>query len=110
MRDAWRYCVAVGDVGNVHREQENNQTWRRISPIKISLVLVCWRNRWAAKNWCERGDSNPHGFPRQILSLVRLPIPPLSHDSIKINHRGHGGTQGKIRQPLARMSSARRDA
>jgi hypothetical protein len=28
--------------------------------------------------WCERGDSNPHGFPRQILSLVRLPIPPLS--------------------------------
>jgi hypothetical protein len=30
--------------------------------------------------WCERGDSNPHGFTRQILSLVRLPIPPLSHD------------------------------
>src|SRR5229473_6893726 len=29
--------------------------------------------------WCERGDSNPHGFTRQILSLVRLPIPPLSH-------------------------------
>jgi hypothetical protein len=32
----------------------------------------------AKKDWCERGDSNPHGFPRQILSLVRLPIPPLS--------------------------------
>ena len=31
-----------------------------------------------ANSWCERGDSNPHGFPRQILSLVRLPIPPLS--------------------------------
>src|SRR5579885_2509198 len=30
------------------------------------------------KTWCERGESNPHGFPRQILSLVRLPIPPLS--------------------------------
>jgi hypothetical protein len=30
--------------------------------------------------WCERGDSNPHGFTRQILSLVRLPVPPLSHD------------------------------
>ena len=29
-------------------------------------------------SWCERGDSNPHGLPRQILSLVRLPIPPLS--------------------------------
>ena len=29
--------------------------------------------------WCERGDSNPHALRRQILSLVRLPIPPLSH-------------------------------
>src|SRR5579875_1561592 len=35
--------------------------------------------RPAGKAWCERGDSNPHGFPRQILSLVRLPVPPLSH-------------------------------
>ena len=25
-----------------------------------------------------KGDSNPHGLLRQILSLVRLPIPPLS--------------------------------
>ena len=33
-------------------------------------------------HWCERGDSNPHGFTRQILSLVRLPIPPLSHCGI----------------------------
>ena len=33
------------------------------------------------KEWCERGDSNPHGLPRQILSLVRLPIPPLSQES-----------------------------
>ncbi len=23
--------------------------------------------------WCERGDSNPHGLPRRILSPVRLP-------------------------------------
>jgi hypothetical protein len=30
------------------------------------------------KNWCERGDLNPHGLLRQILSLVRLPISPLS--------------------------------
>jgi hypothetical protein len=28
--------------------------------------------------WCERGDLNPHGLLRQILSLVRLPISPLS--------------------------------
>jgi hypothetical protein len=33
--------------------------------------------------WCERGDLNPHRLPRQILSLVRLPISPLSHMIIK---------------------------
>ena len=31
--------------------------------------------------YCERRDSNPHGFPRQNLNLVRLPIPPLSQGS-----------------------------
>ena len=36
-------------------------------------------------DWCERGDSNPHGFPRQILSLVRLPIPPLSHLEARVS-------------------------
>src|SRR5690606_24466152 len=29
-------------------------------------------------NWCERRDSNPHGFLRLILSQVCLPIPPQS--------------------------------
>src|SRR6266481_5449902 len=33
------------------------------------------------EKWCERGDSNPHALRRQILSLVRLPIPPLSQFS-----------------------------
>jgi len=36
----------------------------------------------AVSYWCERGDSNPHGLLRQILSLVRLPIPPLSHEQL----------------------------
>ena len=30
------------------------------------------------KHACERGDLNPHGVTHQILSLARLPIPPLS--------------------------------
>jgi hypothetical protein len=37
---------------------------------------------WAAgldEGWCGRGDLNPYGLPRQILSLVRLPISPLPH-------------------------------
>ena len=33
------------------------------------------------KAWCERGDSNPHPLRDQILSLARLPIPPLSHSA-----------------------------
>jgi hypothetical protein len=26
----------------------------------------------SAEDWCERGDSNPHGFTRQILSLCTV--------------------------------------
>ena len=39
------------------------------------------------KAWCERGDSNPHPLRDQILSLARLPIPPLSQidSSLQIN-------------------------
>ena|SRR5690606_24327131 len=34
--------------------------------------------------WCERGESNPHGvLPHQILSLARLPIPPLSLEILR---------------------------
>src|SRR5256885_7221225 len=32
----------------------------------------------AKENWCERRDSNSHGFPHWILSPARLPVPPLS--------------------------------
>jgi hypothetical protein len=40
------------------------------------------------EDWCERGDSNPHGFTRQILSLVRLPIPPLSQVGYNVDYTG----------------------
>lgn len=36
------------------------------------------------KKWCERGESNPHTVRRQILSLVRLPVPPPSHPIFSI--------------------------
>jgi hypothetical protein len=41
-------------------------------------LLSCLWCGWK-RIWCERGDLNPHGLLRQILSLVRLPISPLSH-------------------------------
>src|SRR3954447_13398971 len=49
-------------------------------------LLASWRDVYEfsfhfvdSLQWCERGDSNPHTFRYQILSLARLPIPPLSH-------------------------------
>jgi hypothetical protein len=32
----------------------------------------------SAGDWCERGESNPHAFRHEILSLACLPFPPLS--------------------------------
>ena len=40
-----------------------------------------------ASAWCERGDSNPHPLRDQILSLARLPIPPLSLSRLIIYRR-----------------------
>ena len=38
----------------------------------------------AVNAWCERGESNPHPLRDQILSLARLPVPPLSH--VDVSH------------------------
>ncbi len=45
--------------------------------IRMSVLIHCGSFR-REEFWCERGDLNPHGLLRQILSLVRLPISPLS--------------------------------
>jgi hypothetical protein len=47
---------------------------RKVNPKPARLIL----NRAHFGGDCERGDSNPHAFRHQILSLARLPIPPLS--------------------------------
>jgi hypothetical protein len=52
--------------------------------------------------WCERGDSNPHGFPRQDLNLVRLPISPLSHITLL-----HSLFQALFRRTIGRRFSHR---
>jgi hypothetical protein len=54
-------------------------TSKNLDGLKIGRMEKECDSRSALNYWCERGESNPHGFPRQILSLVRLPIPPLSH-------------------------------
>ena len=40
--------------------------------------LACFRHAHFVR-WCRRRDLNSHGFPRTILSRVRIPIPPLRH-------------------------------
>ena len=72
--------MRVGDsrCGRRVRRSGIRRLWNRSSS----------RPRWHVwmQGWCERRDSNPHGLPRQILSLVRLPIPPLSR-LMSIYHR-----------------------
>ena len=46
---------------------------------------------------------NPHGFTRQILSLVRLPIPPLSHSWLE----NLSSTQDRYEVPKGEPSDAR---
>jgi hypothetical protein len=52
----------------------------------MRLARLAW-HCCVQKTWCERGDSNPHPLRDQILSLARLPIPPLSRTAI-INQEG----------------------
>jgi hypothetical protein len=55
-------------------EQETRRVGTNLGTAKKKLEASP-----AGTCWCERRDSNPHGFPHQILSLARLPVPPLSH-------------------------------
>jgi hypothetical protein len=45
-------------------------------------VTQAMTEHYSCKQWncggCEEGDSNPHSFRNQILSLARLPVPPSS--------------------------------
>jgi hypothetical protein len=81
---------------NMARQRKPSSIRLLARPGSFSLLVNYFHFHWTCKpqfyseiacrcryrphsSWCERGDSNPHGFTRQILSLVRLPIPPLSH-------------------------------
>ena len=51
--------------------------------------------------WCPRSDSNRHGFLRQNLNLVRLPISPPGHFCILVNF----GSLAKAFQQLTTLPS-----
>ncbi len=48
--------------------------------LGIGGVLMNHRKHRKKATQCERRDLNPHTFRYQILSLARLPIPPLALD------------------------------
>ncbi len=54
---------------------------RRCSLANYMAVLACDARHDCTSSWCLRRDSNSHGgWPRRILSPLRLPIPPLRHE------------------------------
>src|SRR5437660_464783 len=69
--------------GCLHKNRDRRSEFRgrhrtvRLFPLN-SFVVPSDLRSLAPGLWCERGDSNPHTFRYQILSLARLPIPPLS--------------------------------
>jgi hypothetical protein len=67
------HLTGPGLTSSAHRSQNWAHAPGRflLSPVPCSLG-----------SWCERGDSNPHPLRDQILSLARLPIPPLSRGAI----------------------------
>ena len=54
---------------------------REMLPM-LQNVALCYTTRWSEspkrpmswEEWCRRGDSNPHGLPRRILSALRMPF------------------------------------
>ena len=75
----------VGFVDQLDAQVLPQQSATQAQPETASMEISVEENApqtTEGKDWCERRDSNPHGFTRQILSLVRLPIPPLSQGLI----------------------------
>src|ERR1051325_10495 len=62
--------VGTTDLGRFNLDSDLLASWGDVNKFGFHFV--------GSSLWCERGDSNPHTFRYQILSLARLPIPPLS--------------------------------
>jgi hypothetical protein len=69
-RDLQNARLPVREPGECQRLEIPVSSSKALPPAPLELA------RHNVK--CERGDSNPHAFRHQILSLARLPIPPLS--------------------------------
>src|SRR5687768_13168236 len=66
--------------------------WFELRAWYFVLCFICGkaqRTKNQVLNWCERGDSNPHTSRYQILSLARLPIPPLSRLNLRVFVKAH---------------------
>src|SRR6266480_6133136 len=80
-------CLRVGEISLISvfikteiggQSSEVGSAAVRLFPLNSFVLTSDLRSLNLRCAWCERGDSNPHTFRYQILSLARLPIPPLS--------------------------------
>src|SRR5262249_12337314 len=76
-----------------------NFTLRRLPKAaeRLAHAILCRKCKGIRTGWSRRRESNPHGAkPRQILSLLRLPVPPLRAWSE--SNMGTEGTQAQERR------------
>ncbi len=63
-----------------------------ISQLRRGMEMAGNREFKGNKDWCERGELNPHPRRDWILSPARLPVPPRSHAGGTV---GPGGREGQ---------------
>lgn len=69
-----------------HQTHKNLASRNSFSPpttVALSALLRLFKDMKSARvlaNKCSKWDSNPHDLHREILSLLRLPVPPFERD------------------------------
>ena len=79
--------------------------------LAIGPAVVAGGDRRRERNWCERGDSNPHGLPHWHLKPARLPVPPLSRSPTAAQYKATAVEQrmaGRKRMCEGRPAHARK--
>ena len=67
---------SFADVLRIHHRRAPSAPLRGLHHSLFTAKFFC---RCSKDEWCEGGELNPHGLPRQNLNLVRLPVSPPSH-------------------------------
>src|SRR5277367_2754880 len=81
-----RHGPTTSEFANENRHREILQPTGGAVFAHARQVSIYKKAKTEGRNWSRRRESNPHGTrSRQILSLLRLPVPPLRENSIESN-------------------------